>query len=674
MKLFAVNTIRKKLILVIMSICLAALVVSGIAFSFWSHLSFRGNMIRNLRVQAEMTASNCSATLLFDDPISAEETLKSYIAEPSVLNCCIYNAEEEHFASYIREGFTEHLEIKMDSNGYLIDKGRLVVFEPITLDEEQVGTVVLVSDLEPLKANFRTNSLIVLAITVMASLGGYLLAARLQRIISKPILSLADLSTHVYQKRDYSQRAEKISNDEIGTLIDAFNLMLDEIQQEMEERVKAQMELMKHRDHLEETVNERTSELKSTNLQLELTVERANLMAKQANEANKAKSEFLANMSHEIRTPMNAIIGFSELLAEEDLTEQQRTFLSTVLVSGKSLLQLINDILDFSKIEAGRLQTEIIECNTQQFLGDVNSFLRPLALEKNLNFDILQCGDLPSIFFTDPVRVRQCLINLVGNAIKFTTEGHVFINVSTEQHHDKDYVRFDVEDTGIGIPEEKQRTIFEAFTQADGSTTRKFGGTGLGLTITKQLTELLGGTISVSSDPGKGSVFTILLPAGVKLDEIDSVNAYNIMNDLLTEPEEDTNEPTEGRTGRILVAEDAQANQALIRVLLGRLGHEVVIVENGKEAVEAVEKDESFDLIFMDMMMPVMNGYDATKKLRARGCELPIIALTANAMKGDDQKCYEAGCIEYITKPIDRDRLQELLVKYLKVQTTSTEA
>ena len=146
------------------------------------------------------------------------------------------------------------------------------------------------------------------------------------------------------------------------------------------------------------------------------------------------------------------------------------------------------------------------------------------------------------------------------------------------------------------------------------------------------------------------------------------------MNDLLTEPEEDTNEPTEGRTGRILVAEDAQANQALIRVLLGRLGHEVVIVENGKEAVEAVEKDESFDLIFMDMMMPVMNGYDATKKLRARGCELPIIALTANAMKGDDQKCYEAGCIEYITKPIDRDRLQELLVKYLKVQTTSTEA
>ncbi len=672
MKLFAINTIRKKLILVTMSICLTALVVSGLAFSLWSHFSFRENMVRDLRVQAEITASNCSATLLFDDPESAEELLNSYVAEPSVVSCCIYSAEKKHFASYVRNN-TEQKDIDpQSSSGYRFENSHLIIFQPVLLEEEQVGTVVLVSDLEPLKANFKSNSLIVLAITVMASLSGYLLATRLQRIISKPILSLADLSTHVYQKRDYSQRAEKTSNDEIGTLIDAFNLMLDEIQQEMEERVKAQMELMKHRDHLEETVNERTAELKSTNRQLELTVEKANLMAKQANEANKAKSEFLANMSHEIRTPMNAIIGFSELLAEEELGQQQHTFLNTILTSGKSLLQLINDILDFSKIEAGRLQTEIIECNMQQFLGDVNSFLRPLALEKGLKFEILECGELPSTIYTDSIRVRQCLVNLVGNAIKFTTEGHVYINVSTEKHHEKDYIRFDVEDTGIGIPEEKQKTIFEAFTQADGSTTRKYGGTGLGLTITKQLIELLGGTMSVQSKEDKGSVFTILLPAGVKLDETDPVNTYDVVKDLIDDTElENVGVVIEGRMGKILVAEDAEANQELIRVLLERLGYEVVIVENGKLAIEAVEND-TFDLIFMDMMMPVMNGYDATKKLRARGCDMPIIALTANAMKGDDQKCYEAGCIEYITKPIDRDRLKALLKKYLKVQTTAT--
>jgi signal transduction histidine kinase/ActR/RegA family two-component response regulator len=675
MKIFTINSIRKKLLLIMMSICLAALIVSSTVFNIWSYLLFRNNMIRNFRAQAEMTANNCSAAILFDDAKTAEDVLKSYKAEPSVLNCCIYDADKNHFASYIRKGYTEHKEIPLKSNGYLFFDGCLIVFEPILLENEQVGTVVLVSDLKPLKDNVKTNSLIVVTITVVAFLAAYLLAARLQRIVSKPILSLADLAKHVYQKRDYSQRAENVSDDEIGTLVDAFNLMLDEIQQEMDERIKAQMELIKHRDHLEEIVNERTAELKSANHQLELAVEKANLMAQQADQANKFKSEFLANMSHEIRTPMNAIIGFSELLAEEELNEQQRTFLNTILNSGKSLLQLINDILDFSKIEAGRLQTEIIECNMEEFLGDISSFLRPLASEKGLDFHILQCSELPSLFYTDPVRLRQCLVNLVGNAIKFTDDGHVYINVSTERYHNKDYIRFDVEDTGIGIPEDKQKSIFEAFRQADGSTTRKFGGTGLGLTITKQLTELLGGKITLKSKSGEGTVFTILLPAGVDLRENANTNQYNIMDDLIESSNKETadEQDVSPYSAKILVAEDAPANQSLIRILLERLGHEVTIVENGTEAIASLEK-EHYDLVLMDMMMPDMNGYDATKKLRAAGYDLPIIALTANAMKGDDQKCYEAGCNEYISKPIDRKRLRELLDQYLKAPKTETES
>ena len=670
MKIFAINSIRKKLLLIIMGICLAALIVSSTVFNIWSYFLFRNNMVRNFQAQAEMTANNCSAAILFDDAKSAEEVLKSYKAEPSVMNCCIYDASGTHFAAYLRKGYTAHKDVALKSSGYSFNQGRLIIYEPILLEDEQVGTVVLVSDLQPLKENVKANSLIVLSITGAVFLAVYLLAARLQRIISKPILALADLSRHVYQKRDYSQRAENASDDEIGTLVDAFNLMLDEIQQEMDERIKAQVELMKHRDHLEEIVNERTAELKSANHQLEIAVEKANLMAKQAEQANQFKSEFLANMSHEIRTPMNAIIGFSELLAEEDLTEQQQTFLNTILNSGKSLLQLINDILDFSKIEAGRLQTEIIECNMEEFLGDIDSFLRPLALEKELDFNILQCGELPSIFYTDPIRVRQCLVNLVGNSIKFTEQGHVYINVSTEQYHDEDYIRFDVEDTGIGIPEEKQKSIFEAFTQADGSTTRKYGGTGLGLSITKQLTELLGGKITLRSKADEGTVFTILLPAGVNLEDSETVNTYNVMDELMEKPEEKV---AEDYSGRILVAEDAAANQALIRILLERLGHEVVIVENGKEAIEIMEK-EKFDLILMDMMMPVMNGYEATKKLRAAGCELPIIALTANAMKDDDRKCVEAGCNEYISKPINRKRLKELLNQYLQASKTQVES
>ena len=661
----AIHTIRKKLMLIIMSICIAALLLASIAFSIWSHLSFRENMIRNAQSLAGMTSQNCSAAIVFDDEVAAKETLSAYKAQPYVVHCCIYNIEGKLLAAYSRDGqFDQESVTIKPTKEYEFDKNHLTVFHPVSLENEQIGTVVLRYDLESLKSNFKTNCLIVLGITLIASLAGYLLARNLQKIISKPILDLAALSKHVSEKRDYSKRAPKGSGDEIGSLIDAFNQMMDEIQTEMEERVKAQIELTEHRDHLEEIINERTAELKATNRQLELTAEKAGLMAKQADQANKAKSEFLANMSHEIRTPMNAIIGFSELLAEEKLTEQQHSFLSTVLNSGKSLLQLINDILDFSKIEAGRLETEIIECKTKEFLGDMNSFLRPLAMEKGLKFDILQCDDLPAVFHTDPVRIRQCLVNLVSNAIKFTAKGHVYVNVSTERIDENDFIRFDVEDTGIGIPEEKQRTIFDAFTQADGSTTRQFGGTGLGLTITKQLTQLLGGSISLKSTPGKGSTFTILLPIGVELDEMPLINRYDIIEDIIESPQDEArNTETQHEALKILVAEDAPANQALIRILLERLGHRVRIAENGLKAIEAMQTD-SFDIILMDMMMPEMNGYDATKKLRQDGYTLPIIALTANAMKNDDHKCREAGCNEYISKPIDRNRLMEILEKF----------
>ncbi|MHC4551628.1 MAG: ATP-binding protein [Planctomycetota bacterium] len=667
MRLPTVNTIRQKLMLIIMSICITALMLTGITFSIWSHLSFRENMVHNTQSLAKMTANNCAAALLFDDEISAGEVLKSYRTQPSIIKCCIFDASGNRFSTYLRNDQEKCPPVQKVARvaSYNFSDGNLTVVYPIMLDNEQVGTVVLRSDLEHLKANFRTNGLIVLGIIVIASTPGYILARNLQKIISNPILELASLSKHVSQKRDYSKRAVKGRDDEIGLLVDAFNQMLDEIQTEMDERVKAQMELTTHRDHLEEIVNERTAELKSTNRQLEMMVEKANLMAKQADDANQAKSEFLANMSHEIRTPMNAIIGFSELLADEDLTEQQQSFLSTVLNSGRSLLQLINDILDFSKIEAGRLETEIIECNTEQFLGDMGSFLRPLAIEKGLDFNILQCSELPAFFYTDPVRVRQCLINLVSNAIKFTADGHVFVNVCTERQEDEDCIRFDVEDTGIGIPEEQQKNIFEAFTQADGSTTRKYGGTGLGLTITQQLTELLGGTISLQSTPGGGSTFTIIVPMGVQLDQTATINKYNVIEDIVETPKSNTaDEPDQPEGARVLVAEDAPANQTLIRILLERLGHTVRIVENGAEAVNAVEQD-NYDIILMDIMMPVMNGYEAVKQLRSNGCDLPIIALTANAMKGDDQKCCEAGCDGYLPKPINRDTLVELLESYL---------
>lgn len=382
----------------------------------------------------------------------------------------------------------------------------------------------------------------------------------------------------------------------------------------------------------------------------------------QARKADVLKSEFLANMSHEIRTPMSAILGFGEVLSEEQqLTQKQNEYVQMILNNGKMLLQLINDILDFSKIEAGKLSVETIEFSLSDFLEDVLSTLHPMAAAKGLQFEILQCSELPAVLRSDPVRIRQCLVNLVGNAIKFTEAGHVFVNLVHQREDDTDYIRFDVEDTGIGIPPDRQEDIFNAFTQVDGSHTRKFGGTGLGLSITRRLIELLGGRISLKSTVGSGTVFSMWIPAGVKVDEQPSINRYQMVESALAEPAKA--EP-EQLTGRILIVEDAKANQELIRLLLQKMGLETVVVENGQKAVDAV-LGQPFDLVLMDMQMPVMNGYEATRAIRAKGLTLPIVALTAHAMKGDEEKCLEAGCDSYLTKPINRKALMKILTRYL---------
>ena len=422
------------------------------------------------------------------------------------------------------------------------------------------------------------------------------------------------------------------------------------------ERKKANASLVEAKQELEQ-INARL--IKATTI--------ANEMAAEAEKANTAKSQFLANMSHEIRTPMNAIIGFSEVLKEEPLTQQQKEYIKMILDSGEYLLKLINDVLDFSKIEAGRIKAETAECDIRALLASIESLMNPAAKQKQLEFRIGCADDVPNAIITDPSKLRQCLINLVNNAVKFTERGCVKLSVRPILKEDRPFIEFEVADTGIGIPADKLNTIFEAFVQADGSTTRKYGGTGLGLTITKQLTSLIGGDISVESEVGKGSKFRIAVPANVADGQHDKSKNLEDMPGH--------NHQLQGETeilfsGRVLVAEDSLTNQTLIRLLLEKLGFVVTIVQNGLEAVEAV-KNQHFELILMDMQMPEVNGYDATKKIHGLGVKTPIIAMTASVDEGDEKECLQVGCDGYISKPIDKTCLIKVISEHLTATALS---
>lgn len=386
----------------------------------------------------------------------------------------------------------------------------------------------------------------------------------------------------------------------------------------------------------------------------------------QAEAANIAKSQFLANMSHEIRTPMSVITGFANLLAMEKLTDEQNTQALLIQKAGKSLLRIIDDVLDFSRIEAGMLEVRTGEFPLKKLLDRVESMMQPLAAKKGLDFKLSCSKRLPAMIHTDEDRLAQCLVNLIGNAIKFTDKGKVHLKVSPEKRRNKSFVRFDVKDTGMGIPLDKYESIFTSFTQVDGSDTRKQGGTGLGLTITKELAGLLGGDLSFTSKVGAGSVFSLVIPVQADAESSVLPRGGDRSEESVSEPQ-----PAENLKfrGRILVAEDEEGSQILAEKILKKFGLEVVIAADGKEAIEKA-LHESWDLIFMDIQMPVMNGYEAVKKLRQDGITTPIIALTAYAMPRDREKCINAGCDGYISKPFEPKDLQEVLSSHISIATS----
>ena len=788
------ESIEKKIALIIAMVSTCAILLTSFIFLAYYFFDSQVKHRKQGAVLAKVVGSECAAAISFNDQDAAKDTLSALLKLPDVRQACLFDKNGKGFICLNDRDFIakigddehlklhfQHLNNKTWINFYCLFRNYQDYIEEIAWKGEKIGYIWIRRDLSSFYDAFYTTAVVICFILLALAVISFLVAGFLSNKLVEPLNRLLFSIQEITRKGDYSLRVRKTTEDELGSLIEHFNQMLDRI----EERDAL---LKKSKDELESKVEERTSELAHANERLKELVLRYKQAKERAEEASKVKSRFLANMSHEIRTPMNGVIGMAELLLSTKLDNKQKRIVNSILKSGEILLSIINDILDFSRLEAGKVEIRYREFSIREILKEIVDLFQVQAKKNQTVVYFSYDKNVPQKVIGDPDKIKQILINLVGNAVKFTRDSDIILRVrpyKTAGNLNTGNgltLKIEVADHGIGIPENRLDTIFNAFSQVDSTTEKNFEGTGLGLSIVKGLVELLGGTIEVKSEEGKGSCFTCIMPfrlpegcdrepakeektesrtlsvyssepffietvknmgksAGYRIEiyhkwngvenaecdflivDKDSLGEKEIINELnmssylhfkevccfftknqkepikkiskgiysiskyelleylprlfrredIFEVNLDEKKTLSGETDfsglDVLVVEDNPVNQDLCKDMLESLGCNVTIAKNGKMALEILRK-ASFDLIFMDCQMPVMDGYRTTEEFRKmereRNTHTPVVALTAYAMEEDKEKCLSHGMDDYLSKPFKFDQLKMVLNKWAR--------
>ncbi|SFU28540.1 hybrid sensor histidine kinase/response regulator [Pseudoduganella namucuonensis] len=637
-RLLHVRSISKKLLLLVLVANLCTLLTAGAALLYHDFQEARAKTAAELTALANLLGQGSITALEFSDPKVARENLAHLRAAPNIASAAIYTGQGALFASYARDPAQARLlPSRPSAEGVRFDGAELSIFKPIANAEETLG-VVFVKEKHDLSGWLR-DYLVILGAVLLASLAfGLAISSWLQRWVSGPVLAVGQVAREVMERHDYQLRAPKTTEDEVGQLADAFNGMLQTLEHEMAERGAAELAVRTLNADLERRVHARTAELEVVN---------DNLLARtaEAESANRAKADFLANMSHEIRTPMNGILGLAYLLDRRPLDAEAAEMVRKIRNAGRSLQAIINDILDFSKIEAGRLEIEHTPFRLLDICDNLAAIMAANAGDKEIELAIAPPPHIGGHVLGDALRLEQVLINLTGNAIKFTERGGVSVGMTLLSQDERvATIRFAVSDTGIGIPLDKQAHIFSAFSQADASTTRRFGGTGLGLTICRHLVEKMGGEIGVISSPGKGSEFWFTVP----LAWVRGVEYA----------------PPELAHLDILIADDSEIARDNLQQTARSVGWSATMVDSGEAAMQKVmarrARQARYDVMLVDWKMPGMDGLELATRLRdtLRGESTPIVLMVTAFSQDELRRQAHADCVDgVLSKPVTSSAL-----------------